>query len=562
MLSAFIHGATLYGSIDFLTTGDSIAFGTRKRVFPERSMLVYEPVFIGQSPGNEATIIKMPDGKIKIFFINRPGPADKMMSVTSDDNGVRWSKPETEFPLPGEAYYANNLVVSNNGDLHCIFHIWGKGDNGYNGRHLDLYHCKSAGETWTSPKKIYDGYVGSIRGFIQTGSGRLLLSFARAVPARNEKPAPGVQDYGWNEIISLYSDNLGETWQESDNGVNIPVDPDQVTRYGGVEPEILEMKDKRILMLVRTNKGRLYQSFSNDSGKRWSDPVPTNFITSDSPADLLRLNDGRIVLLWSGNQRWDDDRSYANGGREVLHAAISGDDGMTWKGYREVLISPAGHFIVKRDIGTAYPSAVETNEGKVLFVSGQAEERAIVMFDPQWLGSAEAQENFREDLAQWTLFGSSASTGMKMLPGKNKALHITKTGENMYHDTEAVWNFPMTETGKIMISLHVPEGSKGINLALTDHFSVSYDTLASANGVINISLLRHETGRKDNITITITWNSTTEKASVYTGKKLLKEVKYLRKPVTGINYLRVGIVGIEPDETGFYIKSVESSSGK
>jgi hypothetical protein len=549
----------------FYLHNDSSRYGIRSRKLPENTAKITKPVYIRQSPGNEATMINAGNGLIKIFFINRPGTADKMMSIASSDNGMTWSEPIVEFPLPGEAYYANNLVKGSDGEIYCIFHIWGKGENGYNGRHLDLYHChtENKGEKWTKPQKIYDGYVGSIRGFIQLKNNRLVLVFARAVPSRNQKPIDGTPDYGWNEIISMYSDDLGDTWMTSENGVNILVESTQVTRYGGVEPEIIELNNNKIWMLIRTNKGHMYESFSENSGKTWLDPKPTSFISSDSPADLIRLSDDRIVILWSGNQRWDDPRSYANGGREILHSAISGDDGKTWKGYREVLMSPSGHFEITRDIGTAYPSGVETEEGKILFLSGQAEERAIVSFDPSWLEKSSASDNFKEGLAQWTLFGASSGTCISALPGKGSALLITKSEKNKDLDTEAIWNFPMMKKGKLVMDVSIKRGSKGINLALTDHFSVSYDTNASRFGVISVPVLNNKnTVEIHDAKIIITWDCSTEKASVYLGRELIKEISFQRKTDLGLNYLRVGIPGNESDTAGFFIKSVKMNSSK
>jgi hypothetical protein len=536
--------------------------GMRLRKLPENKNKIFEPVIVQNSPGNEATVLRLESGEIKIFFINRPGKADKLMSISSLNNGITWEEPKAEFSLPGEAYYANAVVRDKMGELHCIFHIFGDGENGYNGRHLDLYYCgtKNKGTIWSKPEKIYDGYVGSIRSFIQLKNGRLLVVFARAVPSRYQKPGPGETDHGWNEIISMYSDDLGETWLTSENGINIPVESSQVTRYGGVEPSVIELNDGRVWMLIRTNKGCLYESSSDNSGKTWLSPEPTNFISSDSPAALLRLNDGRIIIIWSCNQRWNDDRSYANGGREVLHAAISGDEGRSWKGYREVLVSPEGHFIIKRDIGTAYPSAVETKEGKVLFVSGQGEEKAIVIFDPDWLERKNASDNFSNGLVQWTLFGAESIIGVAPVESgkKEHALLIRKMNTVISSDAEAVWNFPMTQKGKLILDVIRNKGSKGIKVALTDHFSVSYDTLASENSIISFQIKENIIEKEsNNIRITITWDRMVEKASVEINNKSLQEIKFRKKPNTGLNYLRMGIPGHETDNAGYLLKSVK-----
>ena len=80
-------------------------------------------------------------------------------------------------------------------------------------------------------------------------------------------------------------------------------------------------------MLIRTNKGYLYQSFSKNDGRSWKLPTPANPVSTDSMASLLRFSDNRILVFWCSDQRPDNLSSYANEGREVVHAAISADEG-------------------------------------------------------------------------------------------------------------------------------------------------------------------------------------------------------------------------------------------
>jgi hypothetical protein len=95
------------------------------------------------------------------------------------------------------------------------------------------------------------------------------------------------------------------------------------------------VKGGRVWNLVRVQWGSFYESFSGD-GSRFSEPQPAALVNSDSPAGLTRTDDGRLVLLWNNCQRY----SYALGGRQVLHAAVSEDEGKTWIGYREVMRAP------------------------------------------------------------------------------------------------------------------------------------------------------------------------------------------------------------------------------
>lgn len=533
------------------------SFGMRMRKLPVKTSTIFEPVIVKKAPGNEATIVNLASGIIKIFYVNRPGKGDKLMTISSYDMGISWSDPQKELDLPGEAYYANQVMQDQNGNIHCVFHLYGKGDKGYRGRHLNLWYTyQETGKDWTRPKKIFDGYVGSVRGFVQLKNKTLLIPIYEADPLRADRPVSGETDYGLFNVICLYSDDIGQSWKTSENSLKIPVESTQVTRYGAVEPNVIELKNGKVWMLIRTNKGYLYESFSDNSGKTWQPPQPSSFISSDSPATTLRLADGRILILWSGNQRYDDKRSYANGGREALHAAISGDEGKTWKGFREVLVSPSQKQNEKGDRGTAYPSAVQSPDGKIVFVSGQAEERAIVKFDPDWLEQTQENDGFSKGLVQWTLFGSD-STAKLVLPDYKKqpiGLQIYKLNSS----SEAVWNFPMTPKGKLFIDVISKPGNKRINLAFTDHFSVAYDTLASKHAVFNFTI-KTDSFKLINKTmkIEVVWDIYTRKAALYLNNLLFSEKAFERIPSFGVNYLRLGIPGKGTDLNGFSVQSVK-----
>lgn len=522
-------------------------FGMRLRKMPENVKDIYAPVLIKLAPSNESTIIRLASGVLKIFYINRPGKADKMMSIASTDMGLTWAEPQIEFDLHGEAYYANQVMQDKNGTIHCVFHIYGKGEKGYRGRHLNLWYTQQLqGQNWSNPKMIWEGYVGSIRGFIQLKNNTLLIPMSEADPARANKPAAGETDYGLFSIICLYSTDLGQTWNKTENSLKIPVESTQVTRYGAVEPNAIELKNGKIWMLIRTNKGHLYETFSNDSGKTWSEPQESPFISSDSPATTLRLSNGKILLMWSGNQRYDDKRSYANGGREVLHAAISDDEGQTWKGFREVLVSPPS-VVIKGDRGTAYSSVIETKNGKIVFVSGQGDERSIAIFDPKWLAEKTAQDDFSNGLVQWTLFGTDSLTHIYTYNGQNTLLVGNKKGE-------AVWNFPMTKKGALYLQIMPNSTTQTINIALNEHFSVSFDTAAFKNAGVYFSL---NLSKQSEMTIKVKWNTDAQKARIYINDKLIEEKSFQKKGIQSFNYLRLGIPNSERDAPSFILKSVK-----
>jgi hypothetical protein len=292
--------------------------------------------------------------------------------------------------------------------------------------------------------------------------------------------------------------------------LKISIESGWVTRYGAIEPHAIEMNDGSIWMLIRTNKGFLYESYSNDSGTTWSAPRPSSFISSDSPASTVRLADGSIVLLWNSNQRYDDKRSYAAGGREVLHAAISKDDGKSWKGFREIMTTTNSKTpVVRGDRGTAYPSAVELRNGNLLMVSGQGDDASLVMFNPNWL-EEKKQEDQLKNLEWWTFHGNNHN--------------------------EAVWNFPMMAKGSIELNL---TANCDLSLALTDHFSVASDTLATASSPIHFTINQSSLGGKE-AKMLIKWNLNKKAFHVYLNSKEIDAGSAVfEKTRFGFNYLRI-----------------------
>lgn len=546
---------------------DNHSFGMRLRKLPGKISEVYAPVFVKPAPGNEATIVGLTHDSLRIFYINSPGAADRMMSITSADGGLTWGDPKMEFNLPHQGAHGNQVIKDHNGELHCVFLVQGEGKGGYRGRLSNIWYShkkieQKRGE-WTTPKEIFHGYVGALRGFIQLKGGRLLLAFAKAVPEWEKVPPKGITDYGWNEIISLYSDDGGKVWKHSESGLKVVSEHGKATRYGGIEPAILELKNGKIWMLIRTNSAYLYESYSVDGGKSWQQPRPTKFISSNSPAAILRLRDNRIVIFWCSDQCWDNPHSYADGGRQVLHAAISNDDAKTWRGFREVLIKIEGNIPHHGDFGVSYSSAVETADGKIALISGQGAGKVIVLFDPDWLEQGSYRDNFSKGLIQWTMFGGDSVTKLLILPNMRdkKALLIRKSANKKDLNTEAVWNFPMASKGELILKIRKNMGSRGINVALSDHFSTCGDTMANKHAVFVFSVPgTNKTWEKsdNDMTIEISWSITSKKASLYLNNQLIKIANIQRHPNFGINYLRVGIPGDKEDLSGYYIKSVNS----
>ena len=508
----------------------------RLRAAPRDAAGIWAPAIVREAPTNECSMVARRDGTIELYSITKPA-SDSVSVMRSTDGGLSWSEPQREFSLPGRAYYAVKALEAQDGTLHAVAHVYGEGAGGYRGRLYEVYHALRPpnAAAWSEPRRIVPGYVGSIRGFTQlAGDGRLLLAVARAIPAREKAPSAG-PDFGWNDTFVYFSDGGGGTWRQSPDQLTLALSTPNATRYGAIEPVVLGLRGGGAWMLVRDRGGRFWQSISAD-GERWPALERSPFISSDSPAELLRLRDGRIVLFFNACQNWSDPRSYAMGGREVLHAAISSDEGRTWRGFREVLHDT--DTIVRGDRGSAYPSAAETRAGKVVFASGQGEgKRAIVAFDPRWLEETTQSDDLERGATSWTAFGgtglrvqSRASRGRALL----LPLRLGKPGG-------ALWNFPLADSGELSLQIVVPAGVASVQLSLNDHFNRIDDTHAAEHAVFTMALPAGWSGDAHEHTLRLQWRSATRDGEVTVdvdGRR--RETRHVRRPAQmGINYLRV-----------------------
>ncbi len=509
-------------------------FGMRLRPVSADVSSIRAPAVIREAPTNESSLLARRDGTLEIYSITKPA-SDSVSVMRSRDGGFTWSEPEVAFPLPGKAYYAVQVIEAADGSLHAVTHILGEGPGGYRGRLYEVYHTRKAPDaaTWSAPRRIVPGYVGSIRGFIQLKrSGRIVLAVARAIPEREKTPTDG-PDLGWNDTFVYFTDDAGETWRQSPDRLSIELKTPNATRYGAIEPVLLERRDGRVWMLVRDRGGRLWQSFSTD-GERWPALERSPFISSDSPAALLRLRDGKIVLFTNACQNWSDPRSYAMGGREVLHAAISADDGLTWRGFREVLHEPP--VASRGDRGTAYASAAETSAGKIVIVSGQGEgKRAIVAFDPHWLEEREVRDDLGAGPVAWTHYGAEGLRVEALEDGARAvAIPLRSPGP-----CGALWNFPMADAGELRLRLQVPREAGDLRLCLNDHFNRADDKEAAVHAVFGADLAKWADDRSHEVVLR--WRDAARggELKIEIDGQPGRNISAQRPAQFGVNYLRI-----------------------
>lgn len=121
----------------------------------------------------------------------------------------------------------------------------------------------------------------------------------------------------WCEL----SDDGGKTWRRSRRSVDY-------AKRGAMEPEVLELDSRKLLMHIRTQLGHIAVSESTDGGETWSEARPWDVRGPESPATLRRIpSTGDLLLIW--NDTFTPGAGHG-GKRTPLTAAVSTDEGKTW----------------------------------------------------------------------------------------------------------------------------------------------------------------------------------------------------------------------------------------
>ncbi|MFN0172730.1 MAG: sialidase family protein [Bryobacteraceae bacterium] len=193
----------------------------------------------------------------------------------------------------------------------------------------------------------------------------------------------------------VYFSDDGKVWQRSTGSIMVWPLPGEggVGGFGATwEPVVIELRDKRVLMFMRTNVGRIFQSFSKDGGLHWTPSEPAGLASGDVPCCLGRLpRSGHLMVIWNQSSAAEIRAGYSRG---RLSTAVSTDEGKSWGHFRTVAISdglgniarvetpPVQHVRANRELGVLpdgysrhhYPK-LAFSQGKVLllYYTGQVQ---------------------------------------------------------------------------------------------------------------------------------------------------------------------------------------------
>lgn len=434
-----------------------------------------------QFSGKLGTFTVLPDGSVLSFYPEGKLP-DQWRDATisqnlycrkSVDHGRTWGEPKliVQFPPMEKAVQTTDLnqvpFVDAEGNAHVIGFYLSDWDDEvpFEDRTIEMYHIRSedGGDTWSDPKVLDYGhnYTGSLNAVTLLASGRIIVPFSYLSKRKTGKFVS----------TAILSDDHGLTWRNAGNDLILDIGSPAV-EGGAVEPVTVELPDGRIWMIIRTQSGRFFESYSIDHGESWSEVQPTSFISSNSPAGLLKLRDGRIVMCWNNCKCEPIDEGVSRA-RQSLVAAIRDTDGV-WRGYREVArIKPNQ----SPDDYVCYPWLEELGDGNILLgylnvPNGEGHWYETYSFQsvrisPEWLTSPSAKEEWREGLRNC----QATASGVRVVESQNdgnKVMHLNKKADSP--PSGLTWNYPLSQIGELRIRFMLDHEFNGVNISLSESF--------------------------------------------------------------------------------------------
>ena len=149
---------------------------------------------------------------------------------------------------------------------------------------------------------------------------------------------------GYSFGIMAISDDRGYTWTASE----------PIVGAGCIQPSVVQKKDGSLVAYLRDNgppPKRAHISFSHDDGVTWTPARDTDIPNPGTSLENIRLRDGNWIMVYNDIER----------GRYSLVAALSDDEGSTWKWRRHLDGSPSKESSNQYH----YPSVIQTKDGSI-----------------------------------------------------------------------------------------------------------------------------------------------------------------------------------------------------
>ena len=289
----------------------------------------------GNPRNDTASVVRLKNGRLMIvwhkYHESPEGGSDfgdcSVYSKTSGDEGLTWENERQLVPVnPGDLnVQAPALCRLPDNELLLIC----MRAHARNSSSMELFRSQDDGETFTHGAFVWERNSGQwLQGgascLLRLKSGRLLIPFHGGT---------GDQASQHNIEKCFISDDSGKTWRLSAGSIDLPM-------RGAMEPFVAELKDGRLIMVMRNQLGSLFKSYSTDQGKSWNHPQTTGLSIPESCPYVTNIpGSDKIMVIWNNaeyNMHW---RSHY-GKRSPLTAAISADGGVTFTDFWDIETDP------------------------------------------------------------------------------------------------------------------------------------------------------------------------------------------------------------------------------
>ncbi|MBT7303566.1 MAG: hypothetical protein HN849_28810 [Victivallales bacterium] len=274
------------------------------------------PASAAHPRNTEGSLLVRRDGSYLLAFTRFNGGARDdakadIVGVLSRDQGKTWGEPR--------------IIQKNVGDCNvmsaCLLRLADGGvllgyirKDSHQSCTIFVRRSEDDGETFGEPVQVngWKAYMGIVNdSLVQLSSGRIIcpIYFSRG-------PCWTPQEHYVARMC--LSDDGGRTWRAAKTDVDCP-------KRGAMEPVVMERLDGSVLMFIRTQTGKVYQSVSQDGGDTWTKAEPSVLPSQEAPIAIRRVPGTDLaVAVW--NADYQTGAKSHGGRRSPFHLAISRDD--------------------------------------------------------------------------------------------------------------------------------------------------------------------------------------------------------------------------------------------
>lgn len=293
---------------------------------------VLPPEDAGFNNCHASTLLALPDGDVLVAYFagQKEGSGDTAIWLSRQHRG-EWLPPHRAIAEDGLAHW--NPVLLNAQKAIWLFYKVGPNVHEWRTRYVT---SQDQGMTWSEPQELVAGDAlprGPVKNKVLVTSDGCWLA-----------PGSTEDDRYWDAFVDRSEDDgrhwqiaqvpishQTETgsddrqlWQGLQAGALWENDLERIFLWDGViQPSLWESAPGHVHMMMRSTRGHVYRSDSQDNGKSWCAAYPTALPNNNSGIDLVRTNSGELILAYNpvaGN--W--------GRRFPISLSTSRDNGDSW----------------------------------------------------------------------------------------------------------------------------------------------------------------------------------------------------------------------------------------